>query len=669
MTLFAGVVHFDGKRVSNNAINSMLEVISSSNTKTSAAVNLGWVGFSCQKQCVTTNELYGDLPLWEQAAGLLLVGHFRLDNRSELFTHLGQYFHTNLGEISDAKLLLTAYQLWGDNCPQYLLGEFAYAIWDARNQELFCVRDHIGTRAFYYLREDSSFLFGSEIKSILAYSGKSGDVCEEKIADYLLQSLQDKSLTFYKGIYRLPPAHQMKVSMNGIVLKRYWSLDATRELYFEREEDYVEQFRTLFVDAVRCRMRGDAPLGCFLSGGLDSSAIACNMRMLLDTAGNTQPLQTFSAIYPEVPESDEREFIDIILTQGGFEPNFVCIDQLSPLGGWTRMVRQLEEPVFLQNMFMSWGLFSAAKQQGVKVLLSGIDGDLVVSHGFARLAELAANGQWQAFAEAGIALSHYFESYPTITIDTLFSRYATVVLKRRFEDRQWFQLWRDLSDISNYLSISQHDILRRHLLPGLMPQHLKKKWARLRGHIHNSKQNKGVRPEFIEQPQWDRLRNLKAKWLQAPLNAREEHLRLLESGLLSCALETMQRTAAIFDLELRYPFLDKRLIEFCLALPSRYKLDQGWSRLILRLAMDGILPDAVCWRKDKSNLSKGFYHSLLKFERTNLTELTQSKLLVENYVDVQILRKVTQNYFAKHTASNLLWSAVALELWLRERLE
>src|SRR3989441_8528576 len=256
----------------------------------------------------------------------VLTADARIDNRAELLAALGRGV-----EATDAELILGAYQRWGERAPEHLLGDFAFAIWDGRREVLFCARDHFGVKPFYYHHAPGRlFAFGSEIKALLALAEVPRRLNETRVADYLVPLLEDKEITFYEEIVRLPPAHRMTVSRDGMRIEQSWALDPTREIRLKSDAEYAAAFREIFTEAVRCRLRSAFPVGSMLSGGLDSSSIVCVARKLLAEDGGGK-LHTFSAIFPDVPECDEREYIEAVLGGHGVKPHYVRGDRLSPL--------------------------------------------------------------------------------------------------------------------------------------------------------------------------------------------------------------------------------------------------------------------------------------------------------------------------------------------------
>jgi asparagine synthase (glutamine-hydrolysing) len=483
----------------------------------------------------------------ERAPGLSIAADARLDNRGELIAALG----VSAESPSDATLILLSYERWGCECPRYLLGDFAFAVWDHRQRLLFCARDHLGIKPFYYVRTSRMFAFASELKALLALDEVPRQLNEAKVADYLLALFNDPSNTFYRDIVRLPPGHTVRVTGEDIRIERYWALDTVPDLRLESDEAYAEAYRDCFTEAVRCRLGEPDRTGTFLSGGLDSSSITCVAKRLLAERRGL-PLPTFSAIFPRVPQCDEQSFIQAVLNEGGFEAHFVRADELGPLTSMGDILQVQHEPFFGPNLFIHQAIYRAASERGVRVLLDGIDGDTTVSHGLASLAEQARTGEWRS-------------------------------------------LWANVRGLARHSNQSSLAVARKYILSPLTPPTLRQGWRRLRGcRDPVCRFNPTIRRDFAERiGVASRCAAYDAESMQAFRSEREHHRQHWKSGIVPFVLEILDRAATMFGIDARYPFFDKRLVELCYAVPSAQKLSDGWTRLIARRAMNGILPDTV----------------------------------------------------------------------------
>lgn len=543
--------------------------------------------------------LPGPIPQTSLDGTLILAADARIDNRAELAPFLVAPTE-RAADLADEEFILRAYARWGERCPEHLLGDFAFAIWDGRRSLLFAARDHFGVRPFcYHHRPGALFAFGSELKALLALPDVPRRINAARVADYLASSLEDRTGTFYADLHRLPPAHRLTATREGVRIEAYWALDPKREIRLGSDAEYAEGFREIFTEAVRCRLRSAGPVGTLLSGGLDSSSIACTARLLRN--GAEEPFPTFSAIFDGSPACDERPYIRTVLALGGFEPHWVAGDALSPLNDLDALLQSQDEPFFTPNLFLHWGLYGAARARGVEVLLDGLDGDLTVSHGIGYLEELARSGRWLRLAQE---------------IDGLARRFG--------RDRR--------------------GIFRTHVLRPLTPAPVQRAWRRFRG--------RAPVPEARERP---------------PRTARAYHHRGLTLALVPAALEVADRAAAAAGLEARYPFFDRRIAEYCLALPGDQKLRGGWTRLVLRHSMEGVLPPAVQWRGGKADLSDSFLFGLARGVDPVWHESLQSASRRHaGYVDPAALGSVSSRFARAPSESDALelWRATVLFRWL-----
>jgi asparagine synthase (glutamine-hydrolysing) len=585
----------------------------------------------------TPESLNEELPLEDCRGDLVITADARIDNREELVgaLSLGDRLRE---EISDSDLILGAYEKWGEDSPRRLTGDFAFAIWDKRKRQLFCARDCMGIRPFYYFLSNKVFAFASEIEALLRVPEVPQRLNEVRVADLLVHNIADKTATFYEDVLRLVPAHSMTVGRHKTKTERFWTLDPTRELHLRSNEEYAEAFREVFAEAVRCRLRSAFPVGSELSGGLDSSSVACMARDLLVREAGNRRLHTVSAVFNEAPESDESAFIDSVIAGGGFEPHKVQVELLSPLLAPRRVLWDADEPSILAGLSMPWGLAQEASREGVRVLLNGYEGDLVVSHGITRLAELASTGHWRKLASE-------IDAFSTTT--------------------EW----------------SRQQILRTLVLRPLAPDWLLGAWAALHGRAPwnrtQSMYSGAIREDFARLIGLsDRVEALTSMDEEVPDSvgpSRRSHYEGFLHGANQYGVEIHGRIGASLAVENRYPFYDRRLMEFCLALPPEQKMSGGYTRAILRRAMADVLPDKIRWRQSKGNLTPGLSWSLIMFDR-KLVEGTifDEPGSLEKYADVDKLRQAyvrcaysagSSRASAGDALSNI--RSVGLALWLR----
>ena len=609
----------------------------------------------------TTCESFREVqPLVLPERRLALVADARIDNREELLVALGV---RGRDVVSDSEIILAAYARWGEDCVPRLLGDFAFALWDGSTHSLFCARDPMGVKPFYYFASPRLFAFASEIKALLTVPGIEPVIEPEQIACFLDWHHEDRAATMYGGVLRLPAAHTLRVTSRGTSLSRYWDVANAGDVRFASDEEYIEAFRSHFASAVQARMRSAHPIGATLSGGLDSSSIVCMSRTL---RGSAEPsLHTFSIVFPDLPERelrviDERPFVDAVVRRGGVEPHFVRGDALSPLRDARRMLWHLDEPYSTPNLYLHCGLFEAAQASGVRVLLDGFDGDSVVSHGFGRLANLARTRQWDVLDDEVRAFSAHHGKAPALALNQ-FVLPQLALLARRGRPISWLRMARELA---RRFGLSRREIAVRFGVLPLMPAPLRRVSGMLKSDL--TLERRILRRDLARVSRRNRRAAERGQWRS--LSEREEHVRGLAHPLFQLTLEIADKAASAFGVEPRYPFFDRRLIEFCVGLPEKQKFDGGWPRLLFRRAMEGILPPEIQWRSSKANLGPNFHRRFHAIDLAEREAFSSDALLP--YVQVNNLSEVLRRYRAapesKRTTADatLLFRAAILEMWL-----
>lgn len=616
MSGVAGLYRLTGGDVAEAELGSMLAVQAHRGAYAhqwqSGSVGLG--------QCMhaATSTVYA-----EDSGPLVVVADARIDNRVALWNELGAP-----GEAgTDEALILRAYARWGANCPKHLLGAFAFAVWDGRTRTLLCARDHLGVRPLCYHHSQHLVAFGSEIKALLTLSDVPTDLDEARIATFMERQVSDTEATIYAAIRRLPPAHTLTVTPHGVHLQRYWHMDPARELDLASDAAFEEAFRELFEEAVLCRRRGAASLGSSLSGGLDSSSITVIARRQAAQEG-CDPPATFSLVFDAVPRSDERRYIDTVLAQGAVRPHFVPGDRIDPFEELDAMLWHMDEPFLGPNLYLHWELLREAQRAGVDVQLEGLLGDSVVYHGDDYLTELASRGRWIEFAREAVPAAHTMGGG-----------------------------WR-----------GAQRVLHRYVVTPLVADPLRHITKPLFGRrVTGASANSLLDLDFVRhlwssgqvEPPQDGGR----PW---PLPTRAAHYEELTSGLLQTFLELIDRVAAASGLEVRCPFADRRLVEFCLALPANQRLRQGRTRSILRRALRGSLPEPIRRRNTKGNLSYAFARNLQR--SPVLGSIVYDRLpIAAAYLDTDAVRR-TYDRFCQGNASATehfsLWQVAVLVRWL-----
>ncbi|MDF5720875.1 MAG: lasso peptide isopeptide bond-forming cyclase [Rhizonema sp. PD37] len=622
------------------------------------------IGFGHRMLWTTPESLLEKLPFTGSTGNLTITSDARIDNRDELINTL-KLNNCAAEKITDSQLILAAYEKWQESCPENLLGDFAFAIWDKQQQSVFCARDHLGVKPFYYFYQPSqTFLFASEIKALLCLQQVPRQLNEVRIADYLTFTMEDRAITSYQDILRLPPAHSMVISQSGIKIKSYWELDPHREMKMDSDQAYADKFREIFTEAVRCRLRSAFPIASQLSGGLDSSAVTCVARDLLTK--KKKSLHTISTIFDTITECDERPFINAVLEQGGLTPHYVYGDEVGPLSHLDSIFRYEDEALLGPSHFYPWIVNRALKELGLRISLDGFDGDTTVCHGASRLTELARQGNWKTCIQEVQAFSPHFNISP----NAAFRNYGLPYLKDFAKKFRWRAFFEGVRLIHKHFGVSRKQLIINHGIKPVLEQ-VQQLLQRKQRKVTNSfvSQTPLVKGNFAELIGLDERIQKFGALSTEPLTAKEQHWRGLTQGVLPYTLERVDQYAAMFSLEARHPFMDKRLIEFCLALPSDQKLYQGWGRMVMRRALEGILPTKVQWRGGKADLSANFDDGLLNRDRQILNEVMSHQIkYLEKYIDLDFLQTAYQRLIStgnevRDEDITPIWVAVTLALW------
>ncbi|REJ78540.1 MAG: asparagine synthetase B [Acidobacteria bacterium] len=638
MSAIAAICFLDQRPVAPEHIGRMLKALEHRGGDDNGIEVSDWTGLGHQMLRVTPESARESLPRKDTESENVITCDARLDNRDELIDRLGLRDRPK-EDVTDSEIILEAYKRWGADCPAELLGDFVFAIWDGRKKTLFAARDALGIKHFYYyFRAGEIFVLASEVKALLAVEGVPCELNELQLGDYLFANSEDKEATFYKGIKRLPATSALTVSASGLKTREYWSPKCD-ELRLKNDGEYREAFRELFKQAVTSRLRSSYPVGSMLSGGLDSSSISCIASRALEEQGKG-PLETFSAVFPTVakvdPRIDERKYIDSVVKEIACRPNFVEADAVSPFVDIDSLQWHTDDPVGIP-MYMDWEILKAARAKNVRTLLSGFDGDSTVSHGYEDLANFALQGRFLKLTRESMEL-------------------------RRNMPRAGHSLKR---------LIWQNGIAK------VIPDPVYSAWRRIRGRgdVKASKaiqfplHARSVNRKFsTENSLEERVSELRALNYPNDISPSEHHWRALRSGHFARVLENLEKASGAFGVEMRFPFFDRKLIEFCIALPPGQRINKGWTRSILRYGMEGIIPDEIRFRTDKSNIGASVKINMLKHGQKLLKQTVwDDSTRLEKFLDLDVLRKAYDDYVAdpiKHESEALLMmTSVYLVNW------
>jgi asparagine synthase (glutamine-hydrolysing) len=543
------------------------------------------------------------LPNANAGAGVWLVADARIDNRAKL----AEEFDLSANEIDavpDSAFVLRAWQRWGEDCVQHLVGSFAFAVWDARAERFFLARDHAGDRPLYYRKTVESFAFATTARAIRICPGVSSELDERQLARDLIGLPPEYPSTRFRDVQQLAPGHCLTVTRDAAVHRRYWKFESLAPIRFAQDEDYVDAFLEIFDEAVRCRLRTTGAIAAELSAGLDSGAVAATAARLL--AADGIPLTTYTAV--PCPSFSGIVHPRLIADEGPYAaevaalyPNMVHY-RIDSAG--SDMLRELARSFPLLDLPHTaalnsvWGnlILDHAAASGVKVMLCGALGNFAFSYsGDELLRNTFRRGRW---------------------LTTL---------------RKAWQLRRSgLSSGRNAASLTIFGMLpwmvRRRVDPLIRKMNVD--WSA----IHP---NRGQEFDVVDQFR----RHIFAGKTALP-HLMEKAFPMNQYGDYNAA------AGAGWGIEVRDPTADKRVFEFCAAIPQEQFVVGGEGRSLARRVMRGRLPEATLRRKQKGTQSADWYESLsrIRGELGHELALQEESPGARRLLDLERLRKAIDNW-------------------------
>jgi asparagine synthase (glutamine-hydrolysing) len=477
---------------------------------------------------------------------------------------LGHRFTTG----TDTEVILAAYSEWGTACLLRFNGMWAFALLDIEKSILFCARDRLGVKPFYYHWDGATFTFGSEIKQLLTLDRVSKMMHPGVLFDFLVFDTYgcNSEQTFYKdvldmrgGYYLVLPLNKKKEWTPQPV--QWWDINLRKKVAEGRSlREYADRYLELFEDAVRLRLRSDVPLGTCLSGGLDSSGIVCIVDRLLQKAGVNGLQKTFTAM-SDSPDFDEREYAQIVIDATHVKPSFVLPTPERLFQDLDRLLWHQDEPFTSTSIFAGWCVYGLAREQGVTVTLDGQGPDEMLG-GYVR------------------------DMYATQLVGHIGNLHIGSGL-------------RSARAIHDVLGFSYSKIVRdllHELGKGLLPVSLMQSIRRARSFLQPDFFDHGMRESVFLKERGER-----PEWVKRVGGNRFDRLlyRFTKHDSLPGILRQVDRNSMAFSIESRLPFLDFRLVEYTFSLPDEQKLLEGVAKQVYRRALSGVIPDKIRDRTSK----------------------------------------------------------------------
>jgi asparagine synthase (glutamine-hydrolysing) len=535
----------------------------------------------------------------------------------------GYHFKTR----TDTETILAAYKEWGEACLNKFVGMWAFAIYDRDKNELFLARDRYGIKPlYYYFSTKGDFYFASEIKQFTTLDGWQSKMNPQRVYDQLIYSFTDHTdETMFAGVFQLPGGTCFKSSLEFI------RPDATGRIYLRKwyllnlnpfKGSFTEAsniFRTLFERAVKEHLHADVPVGTALSGGLDSSAIVCEVNRIL-RADRIEALQkTFSSCSRDEQYS-EKKWMDIVINHTKVEAYFIY-PQLKDVFNMTQdIIWHQDEPYQSQSAFLAYNVFRLANMNGVKVLLNGQGAD------------------------------EYLGGYGQFTI----SRYANMAKHLRI-----FSMLADIRNLQKINPVSFSNLLLQSL-SHLFPSFVKRRIARIKSSADNIKRIinidklkiKAIHPYDI----------IPVGFITVP--EISEHLTFFST--LPKYLRWEDRNSMAHSVEARVPFLDHRLVEFAYNLPDDFLEKDGITKRVMREAMNNLLPEKIKNRKDKMGFTTP-EEVWVKKENPGLfrSKISEAIIVTNGIIKLEALRYFDDMVNGKLPFDYTYWRLILFSEWLK----
>lgn len=621
----AGIYHFkDSQEVNEDLLTRMTDVIQHRGPDAGGIYTNGVIGLGHRRLSIIDLSEAGRQPMFSADRQLAIVFNGEiynfLDYRDDLEKR-GHKFHSR----TDTEVIIYLYREYGEQCVNYLRGMFAFAIWDEEKQQVYLARDRIGQKPLYYYCDGRRLVFGSELKCLLEDPTIPKEIDPEALHDYLMYLYVPSPKTIYKNIYKLPPAHYMVCSRNGIRLQSYWDLSFA-QVEEDKDEDYFcERLIDELQEAVNIRLMSDVPLGAFLSGGIDSSGIVAMM-----AKSASSPAVTTSIGFVE-KRFNETEFARIVSQQyqtDHFE-RVVKTDALSVLDD---IVWHFDEP-FADSSAVPTYYVSKLSREKVTVALAGDAGD-------------------ENFAG--------YEKYPIDVMENAMRAAIPAVLKRWLIEPA-AKIYPKWDWLPRYLRA-------KFFLTNLTCSH-SQGYFRTNTFLTQGEQEalfssdfkqslKGYDPFFVTEQFYNRADTVD------PLS-KVQYVDI-KSFLPGDILVKVDRMSMANSLEVRAPMLDHVFMEFVATIPSRLKLHEREKKYILKKALAPYLPSDILYRK-----KQGFEVPLDRWFRTDLKGLAQETLLSPNslkrgFFEPQYVQTIwRQHQSGQRNFGTNLWTLLMFELWHR----
>ena len=561
---------------------------------------------------------HGHQPMCDKDKKIYIILNGEIYNYVELRKDLGKKY--SFVSKSDTEVLLYAYKEYGKDCLKHLNGMFAFAIWDVEKKELFVARDRLGIKPFYYYKDDEKFIFGSEIKALLK-AGIKREPNDKVIYDYLIYGYYDHTNeTFFSNVFKLPQGCYGIYANKEFKIERYWDLSKEIKAKDSKSiEESGEEFKKMFNDSVKLRLRSDVPIGVNLSGGLDSPTIVHFVNQQLK---NTGRLNTFTMCFND-PKYDERGFVEEIVKEMDCKSHYLYFEPNEVIKYMDDSITAQDEPYGGVQTISYLRLMHLAKfKEKTTVLLEGQGGD-----------ELFAG----------------------------YEKFRGAFYKDLMKNLQFFTFLKEIYNYKKVKNISYWECIKS------IKSAIKAQKGGTTQDAVKSTNIRCVNKEFL-----DKFRNRKLSF-DKPFKSElvNQQYQDLMYTKLPRVLRFNDHMAMFHSAEVRFPFLDHRIVEWAFALKNDKKISKGRSKYLIRNTMKGLLPKIIYEKPKQAVVTPqiDWFQNELKEYLLNI--ITSDSFKKRKYFNHDAVIEEFEKFQSEENPKNsfFIWQWIMLELWMRKYID
>lgn len=607
MSAIAGIVHLNDEPINVEQGNNVMSVLQKYPADDIQVWHNERVFFGCHAQWITPESVGEQIPYYDYERQLLITADAIIDNRKELFQKL--QITPRDSTITDSQLILLAYEKWGEDVPKYLVGDFAFFIWDERKRHLFGARDFSGTRTLYFFHNQEKFACCTVIEPLFLLPYIQKNLNEQWLAEFIAIPVTADSVsintTVYKDIQQIPPSHTIKVQDGKVELSRYSIINSGEKLKLKSSNEYEEAFKEVFDRAVGDRLRTYKQVGSHLSGGLDSGSVVSFASKTLKE--KNKKLHTYS--YVPVDDfidwthrtriANERPFIESTVQYvGNISDQYLSFPEKNPFSEIDDWLDTMEMPYkFYENSFWLKGIYEQANQQDVGILLNGQRGNWTVSWGHAL-----------HFYATLLKRMKFIKLYKEVK---LYSKNLGVNKKRTMK----FVLKKALPLLNRPFSAPNQDIF---------PIWINQDFA-ARTNVFQKLEEQEV--------------DIKGNTVTDVYKIREKQFEQLYFWGLNGTIGT--KLSLRHSLWERDPTNDLRVINFCISVPEDQYVQNGLDRSLIRRSTENLLPDNIRLNQRTRGIQGADgIHRMKKSWQSFIEELNMlsNDSIMSNFINIDVFR-------------------------------